>query len=161
MPRTSLRYMVVALACLLVVHPARSQDAHVSPPQPTPAATPAQAQQALDILQDDRKRAQLVETLQTIAKASHPGASTPATLSPVADDNLGVQLLVQVSNWFGDVSGQLATAARTLTDFPMIWRWLIQLATDPVARQTLFDTAWRLLLVIVCAFVAEWIIRRA
>src|SRR5258708_24363102 len=43
----------------------------------------------------------------------------------------------------------------------MIWSWLVQLATDPIARQTLFDTAWRLALVIVCAFLAERIIRRA
>ena len=43
----------------------------------------------------------------------------------------------------------------------MIWRWLVQLATDPIARQTLFDTAWRLALVIECAFLAERIIRRA
>jgi moderate conductance mechanosensitive channel len=133
--------MLVALAFLLVAHPARSQDAHGAPPQPTPAATPTQAQQALDILQDDRKRAQLIQTLQTIAKASPPAASTPAAPSPVPADNLGVQLLVQVSDWFGDVSGQLAAAARNLSDFPMIWRWLVQLATDPIARQTLLDTA--------------------
>jgi small-conductance mechanosensitive channel len=161
MLRRNLRFMLVALAFLLVAHPARSQNAHGSPPQPTPAATPAQAQQALDILQDDRKRAQLIQTLQTIAKASPPAASTPAAPSPVPADNLGVQLLVQVSDWFGDVSGQLAAAARNLSDFPMIWRWLVQLATDPIARQTLLDTAWRLALVIVCAFVAERIIRRA
>src|SRR5258708_16245765 len=43
----------------------------------------------------------------------------------------------------------------------MIWSWIVQLATDPIARQTLFDTAWRLALVIVCAFLAERIIRRA
>src|SRR5258708_25130206 len=42
----------------------------------------------------------------------------------------------------------------------MIWSWIVQLATDPIARQTLFDTAWRLALVIVCAFLAERISRR-
>src|SRR5438105_1608971 len=153
------RSMLIALVFLLVTVPARSQDAHGAPP--TAAVSPAQAQQALDILQDDHKRAQLLQTLQTIAKASPPAASTPAAPSPAPADNLGVQLLVQVSDWFGDVSGQLAAAARNLSDFPMIWRWLVQLATDPNARQTLLDTAWRLALVVVCAFVAERIIRRA
>jgi small-conductance mechanosensitive channel len=162
MLKTNLGFMLVALACLLAADPARSQDAHGSSPQPASAAsTPAQAQQTLDILQDDTKRAQLIQTLQTIAKASQPAASTPAAPSPVPADNLGVQLLVQVSDWFGDVSGQLAAAARNLSDFPVIWRWLVQLATDPFARQTLLDTAWRLALVIVCAFVTERIIRRA
>jgi small-conductance mechanosensitive channel len=147
---------VIALACLLAFQPARAQDVG-SPPHSASAVTPAQAQQTLEVLQDDNKRAQFVQTLQTIAKASQPATST----SPAPADNLGVQLLVQVSDWFGDVSGQLAAAARTVSDFPMIWRWLVQLATDPVARQTLFDTAWRLVLVVVCAFLAEWMIRRA
>jgi len=155
---------LAAILCLLVTFPVRSQDAHRSLPQQ--AATPeqaqqTQAQQTLDILQDDHKRAQLIQTLQAIAKASQPAASTSAGPSTVPADNLGVQLLVQVSDWFGDVSSQLAAAARNLSDFPMIWSWLVQLATDPIARQTLFDTAWRLALVIVCAFLAERIIRRA
>ena len=161
MSKFMFRSMLIALAFLLVAVPARSQDAHGASPQPTAAVSPAQAQQALDILQDDHKRPQLLQTLQTIAKASPPAASTPAAPSPAPADNLGVQLLVQISDWFGDVSGQLAQAARNLSDFPMIWRWLVQLASDPGARQTLLDTAWRLALVIVCAFVAERIIRRA
>jgi hypothetical protein len=71
--------MSVALAflLLLVAVPPRSQDAHGASPQPTPAVSPAQAQQALDTLQDDRKRAQLIQTLQTAAKASPSAASTP------------------------------------------------------------------------------------
>src|SRR5258708_11865235 len=152
------------MLCLLVTFPARSQDARRSLPQP--AATPeqaqqTQAQQTLDILQDDHKRAQLIQTLQAIAKPSQPAASTSAGPPTVPADNLGVQLLVQVSDWFGDVTSQLAAAARNLSDFPMIWRWLVQLATDPFARQTLFDTAWRLALVIGFAFLAQRIIRRA
>jgi hypothetical protein len=152
--------MLAALAFLLVAHPARSQGTHGAPSQPTQAASREQAQQTLDILQDEHKRAQLIQTLQTIATASQPAASTPAASSPAAD-NLGAQLLFQVSDWFGDVSSQLIAAARNLSDFPMIWRWLVQLATDPIARHTLFDTAWRLALVIVYAFRAERIIRRA
>ncbi|WP_213769332.1 mechanosensitive ion channel domain-containing protein [Bradyrhizobium sp. dw_78] len=160
MLKTSLRFILVAYVCLLAVHPASAQEVYGSPTQPDAATTPAQAQQVLDILQDDGKRAQLIQTLQTIAKASQPIATAPAAASIAPNDNLGVQLLVQVSDWFGDVSDQLAGAARTVSDFPMIWHWLVQLTTNPFARQTLIDTAWRLALVIFCAFVAEWIIRR-
>src|SRR5438132_6841493 len=116
MLRTNPSFVLVALAFLLVTVPARSQDAHGPTPQPAQAVTPAQAQQALDVLQDDRKRAQLIQTLQTIAKASS-ATSTPAAPSPIPADNLGVQLLAQVSDWFGDVSRQLAAAARNLSDF--------------------------------------------
>src|SRR6202790_4432453 len=147
---TNLRFILIVLALLLVAHPANAQDAHGSSPQP--ATTPAQAQQTLDILQDDQKRAQLIQTLRTIARASQPIPSTPTASSPVPAENLGGRLLVRVSDWLGDVQSPLAAAARNLSDFPMIWRWLVQLATDPIARQTLFDTAWRLALVVVCAF---------
>ncbi|MFL6792728.1 MAG: mechanosensitive ion channel domain-containing protein, partial [Bradyrhizobium sp.] len=50
---------------------------------------------------------------------------------------------------------------RTVSEFPLIWRWLLQLTTDPVARHTQLDTAWKLALVIACALAAEWIVRRA
>lgn len=158
------RLILAAIACLVVTFPARSQSAAGSP-NPPPAITTTQAQQTLDILQDDHKRAQLVQTLQTIAKASSPQAATAQaqaqdTASPALADNLGVQLLSEVSDWFGQVSNQLAFAARTVSDFPGIWHWLLHLANDPFAQQMLFDTAWRLALVILCAFMAEWIIRR-
>jgi small-conductance mechanosensitive channel len=150
------------MAFLLVTFPARSQGASGSP-SASPAITATQAQQTLDILQDDHKRAQLVQTLQTIAKASSPQPAAPQAqdaASPALADNLGVQLLSEVSDWFGQVSNQLAFAARTVSDFPGIWHWLLHLANDPFAQQMLFDTAWRLALVILCAFMAEWIIRR-
>lgn len=147
MQRTKSGLLPLVLACLLLCGPARSQE---TPPRP--AVSPEQARQALDVLQNDGKRDQLIQTLQTVAKA----APQPA----VAADNLGAQLITQVSNWFGEVSGQLAAAARTMSDFPLIWRWLVHLASDSAARSILLDTAWKLALVIVCAFCAEWIVRR-
>jgi small-conductance mechanosensitive channel len=154
MQKASLKFLVLVLTCLLMSQPARPQDGRSAPPQPPPAVTPAQARQALEVVQSDAKRAQLIETLQTIAKAAPPASTPPA-------ENLGAQLLAQVSTWFGEVSGQLAAAARTMSDFPMIWRWLVHLATDSTARLTLLDTAWKLALVIACAISAEWIVRRA
>ncbi len=124
---------------------------------PAATVTPEQARQAIDLLQDDAKRAQFVQTLQTIANASSTAAPAKTALPA---DNLGVQLLAQVSDWFGQVSAELATAARAISDFPMIWRWLVQMTIDPVARHTLLDTAWKLALVIACAFAAEWLTRR-
>ena len=103
MQRISLKLLTLVSACLLACAPARSQE-----PSPRPAVSPDQARQALDLLQNDAKRDQLIQTLQTVAKAA-PQPSTPAA------DNLGAQLLAQVSNWFGEVSGQLAAAARTMS----------------------------------------------
>jgi moderate conductance mechanosensitive channel len=70
-------------------------------------------------------------------------------------------LLVQLSNWFGELSGQLAAAARVVTDLPTIWGWLAQFATNSSAHDSLLDTAWRLALVLACALVAEAMARYA
>ena len=162
MQRFSQTIALVMLVFVAASQPARPQGQAVAPP-PAPAVTAAQAQQALDILQDDNKRAQLLQTLQTIAKATPASAAGPNAPSSLGSsrDNLGVQLLAQVSDWFGDVSSQLAMAARTVSDFPTIARWFVQLTTDPNTRRTLLDAAWKLALVIACAFAAEWLTRRA
>src|SRR6202012_26465 len=143
----NLRLALAAMACLLVTFPARSQNAPGAP-SPSPAITATQAQQTLDVLQDDHRRGELIQTLQTIAKASspQPAASQPAAsqdaASPALADNLGAQLLAEVSDWLGEVSTQLADAARTVSDFHGIWHWLLHFANDPLAQQMLFDTAF-------------------
>lgn len=162
MLKTSLRLQLILLALLSTPQLAISQEQHAATAPPAQALTPAQAQQAIETLRDDAKRAQLLQTLDAIARASPSApdaASAPA--QPPAAENLGVQLLVQVSNWLGDVSAELAVAARAVSDFPMAWRWLVHLTTDPSARHILLDTGWKLALVILCALAAEWIIWRA
>src|SRR5262249_2810696 len=79
---------------------------------------------------------------------------------PPASDNLGLQLLVQLSNWFGEVSDQLANAARTVTDFQFIAASLLRLATNPRVHHVLLEAAWKLALALACALAAGSIIRR-
>lgn len=165
-----LRLIVLVLAIICGPQPGNSQDGQATPAaRPGTAAvslTPAQAQQALEVLQDDKKRAQFIQTLQAIAQAVPPpsaAAGLPSAQQPSASlpaDNLGVQLLKQASDWLGEVSGQLALAGRAVSDFPMVGRWLVQMVSDPAARNTLLGTAWKLLLVIACALVMEWLIVR-
>src|ERR1044071_2718974 len=112
--------VLIFLLALITAQPAWPQAQQSAPPRPAPAVSAAEAQQALDVLQDDAKRGQLIQTLQTIARTS----PEPAASQPLPADNLGVQVMVQVSNWFGDASKQLATAARAVTDFPMILHWV-------------------------------------
>jgi small-conductance mechanosensitive channel len=158
-----LRLLVLVLAVVWGPQPGQSQEGQAAPrSRPGAAAvslTPAQAQQVLEVLQNDEKRAQLIQTLQALGQVAPPGTEQPS--QPLPADNLGVQLLKQASDWLGEVSGQLALAARAVSDFPMVWRWLVQMATDPTARNTLLGTAWKLSLVIVCALAAEWLVQRA
>ena len=64
---------------LPLARPAAPSVTAPKPAAPTPAITPEQARQALDMLQDDTKRAAFVATLQTIAKA--PAAGEVAKLA--------------------------------------------------------------------------------
>ena len=171
MQNTGLRVLLIVLAILLGSQSSRSQEAQ-GPSQAQPGTeasslTPAQAQHALEVLQDDKKRTELIETLRVIGKASPAAAGAGGSKTKEAaqaiptSDNLGLQLLMQASDWLGNMSAQLADASRAIADFPMIWRWLVQLTTDPAARNVLLSTVWKLALVIICALAAEWLALRA
>jgi len=77
------------------------------------------AKRALDTLQDDKKRAQMIDTLRAIASASPQAAPPePQPATPLEADSLGAQLLLTVSEQVGELSHQIADVARTLTRFP-------------------------------------------
>ncbi|MGV7218997.1 mechanosensitive ion channel domain-containing protein [Bradyrhizobium sp. UFLA05-112] len=127
--------------------------------------SPEQARRALDTLQDDQKRARMIDTLRAIASASdQPQATTaaPEQKSPasLSADGLGAQLLLTVSEEIGEISRQVADMARTLTHFPAFYYWIVRTANDPAAYNLLIEIAWKLALVFGCAFCAEWLIFR-
>ena len=165
----------ILLACALFAFPAFAQSggAAKEAPKNAPKAatstannadvlTPDQAKRALDTLQDDKKRAQMVDTLRAIANASPQAqvAPEPPPAIPLTADSLGAQLLLTVSEQVGEVSREIAGIARTLTHFPAFYYWFVRTANDPAAYNQLFDIAWKLALVFGCAFAAEWLIFR-
>ena len=147
---------LIFLLVLVTAQPAWPQATRDAPARPAPSVTATEAQQALEVLQDDGKRGQLIQTLQTIAKTSSSGAGHAASAALPAD-NLGVQVMVQGSNWFGEASSQLATAARAVTDFPMVLHWVGISCRTPTRRHLLLDTAWKLALVLAFALAIEWL----
>jgi hypothetical protein len=79
---------------------------------------PEQAKRALETLSDDKKRAQVIETLRAIANASpQPQAAEPKSAIPLTADSLGAQLLLSVSEQVGEISREVADIARTLTHY--------------------------------------------
>jgi len=125
--------------------------------------TADQAQRALDTLQDDKKRAQMIDTLRAIATASQSQRPPPVPSpqpAPLAADGLGAQLLLTVSEQLGETSRDIADIARTLTHFPAFYYWIVRTANDPAAYDQLLDIAWKLALVFGCAFAAEWVLFR-
>jgi small-conductance mechanosensitive channel len=160
----------ILLACALFAFPAFAQTGATtkiaaSATSNADVLTPDQAKRALDTLQDDKKRAQMIDTLRAIANASPPAqaaspAPEPQPAIPLTADSLGAQLLLTVSEQVGEVSHEIADMARTLTNFPAFYYWIVRTANDPSAYNQLLDIAWKLTLVFGCAFAAEWLIFR-
>ena len=107
------------------------------------AVSPDEARRALDTLQDDKKRAQMIDTLRAIANASGPQQPAPEPKSPIplSADGLGAQLLLTVSEQIGEISGEVASMARTLTHFPAFYYWIMRTANDPAAYNLLIEIA--------------------
>lgn len=124
---------------------------------PAPAATPAEAQRTLEILQDPGKRARLIETLRTIAKAQPASESEPSALAP---DSLGAQLLARSSRWADRMAEAGATAVTSTTAFPALLRWLRQTLTDPAELARLGQNVWRIALLLALALLVEWLALR-
>jgi moderate conductance mechanosensitive channel len=149
------------------------------PPSQGTAVTPEQARRALEVLEDDSKRAQTIEMLRAVAGVLPPAQNTSSTSAPaqattatretaapanppntVTAESLGAQMLVQVSEWITAVSDNVQTATQTITHFSLLWRWVEETANDPYARDRLADAAWKLLVVFCSALMLEWLARR-
>ena len=154
-------------------------------PAAAPVLTQAQAQAALDVLRDDAKRAQVVSVLEALARTSPeasagtaivatPGGVIPAGIIsggaspggatglatghlpiPLAPNSLGAQLLVWASQHLSELSASLVAAVRAVTYFPVLSRWVVHIASDPVARAALLDAAWKLAVILLAGLAAE------
>lgn len=181
----------ILLACALFTLPASAQTGNTPKPAASTAdaLTPDQAKRALETLQDDNKRAQMIDTLRAIANVSPQAApSAPATATnatagtpaapasapapaappasglqaaiPLTANSLGAQLLLTISEQVRESSREVADVARSLTHFPAFYYWIVRTANDPDAYDRLVDIAWKLALVFGCAFAAEWLMLR-
>lgn len=159
-----LRFAILLVLTLFAAPALAQPAAKPAPPQQaaSDALTPEQARRALDTLQDDKKRGEIIDTLRAIANAS-PQAAQPAPEQspiPLTADSLGAQLLLMVSEQVTEISSQVADVARTLTHFPAFYYWFLRTANDPDAYGQLIDIAWKLALVFGCALSAEWVVFR-
>ncbi len=167
--RARLPWIAVAALVVGLCGPAWAQTLpqttpRAEPPAPPAAATlaPAQARQALDVLKDDKRRAELVTTLEAIAAAGGspappagkatdtPSPAQPTTKLPLEPDSLGAELISQVSIALSDAGAELVASVEQVNDLPLLWRWLYGQLNDADARALILDGAWKLL-VVVCA----------
>src|SRR5262249_11661351 len=127
------------LACLVLSSAAHAQVA------------PEDARRTLDILQDPAKREELIKNLQAIAQAQPPAA--PDTIEP---DSVGAEVLMGASRSLGHLSRRVVQAAGAVQSIPLLWGWVMVMATNDWARDMLLDAAWRLVVVLAIGLAVEW-----
>jgi moderate conductance mechanosensitive channel len=143
-----------------------------TPAAPAPAAntavSPEQAQRTLSILQDPDKRAALIETLQTIDKASAatPGLSTHAHgrhnhSTALVAGGVGAQLLSEISQEMSDISSDLASGPAALMEMRLFWSWVTTTVTDPDEQARLLDLLVRLAATLGGALIVDYLSRLA
>src|SRR6185437_14622322 len=130
-----------------------------TPPPPAPAITQSQARQTMDVLQDDKKRAALIDTLETIAKAAPEAAAPkPALPIPLEPGSAGAQVLAGLSRFFDHLSVQSRAAFHALGRAPELWGGFAAIADDPAQRAQLLDALWRLAAAAGGGLVIEWLL---
>ncbi|MFM0281061.1 mechanosensitive ion channel [Paraburkholderia sediminicola] len=138
--------------------------------------TPEQARQALSVLNDPTRRAQVSDTLQAIAAAgalSAPPASAAAAapahaasgaaaLVPAAfqSNGLASQLARQGAHWAAHLGTSLRSSVAALLDVASVRTWWHWQSTNPQARSVLGQVVGSLLAALLPALVLEWFARR-
>lgn len=152
-------------------NPAPTASATAKPQSPAqaaqrtaaPQASAAQAERVLDILKDEKKRADLVSTLEAIAQALPEAKPTPDANSlpiPLAPNSLGAQVVQSAHFWSGRLFDQLLAGVRAFQSLPQLGEWVVSIFNDQLTRETLLDAAWRLSAVFGSALSVEWFVLR-
>jgi moderate conductance mechanosensitive channel len=147
-------------------------------PAPTPPAAPPnitsdQARVALDVVNDPAKRAAFTATLNALIKSgTPPGAEAAATPPPakttvegisipLAPDSLGAQVLVSASGFANRMGTEAMNALDAAQSLPLLYGWMVVMATNPTARDLLEDVVWRLAVAVAAAAAVEFALRWA
>jgi len=129
----------------------------IAAPAPTPALTPDQARAALDVLNDPAKRAAVAATLQAILKAQPAPEAVAPTSPPPADATPPVaQPLSAITRIMERVGERAIAAARTAQSLPLLWGWVVVMATNPLGQDLMIGVGWRLLVALAAGTVVVW-----
>jgi small conductance mechanosensitive channel len=156
----------------------RAQQAPAQP-SPTPAAPPPAAAPALpaadaarlaEILRDERRRTELLTTLDSLARVAPAAAGAPpangqaapaqppaesALPLPLAPQSLLAQILLAVSNTLGHVSSWVVGAARSTNDLPAVLEAGQRFLFDPAVRDRAFSLIWKAVVVLAAGIAVE------
>jgi small-conductance mechanosensitive channel len=176
--RRMIRVVFILLCAVWLAVPTPS---FAQKPASPPAISAEQARAALDVLSDPAKRAAFTATLNAIVKAqpaaANAAAKTPGTPAaepaagalptttveglkiPLAPDSLGAEVLLSASDFVNQLGNQATEALDTVQSLPLLYGWVVMMATNDFARGILVDIVWRVALVLICAAAAEYGLR--
>jgi small-conductance mechanosensitive channel len=158
-------------------------------PAPPPGITPAitsvsteQAKRALSILQDEKKRTELEETLAAIAHATGSTSVRDPAKSPVnsptpllevvpateeaplpielTENGLVAQVFDLIGRRLDAVVHQLRLAGRMFLEVKTVGEWWQYNLGVPERREVVVDALWQVILTLTGALLAEWLTRR-
>lgn len=172
--------LVVAMMFAQPLSSARAGNA----PAAVPPVSAADARQVIDVLNNPARRAQVVTTLEAIlhVEAKHPAAAAPSAAAPkpapappatapapastvkLNPDSLGAAVVLGASGFLGNLWTQAATTTRTVQSLPLLWGWIVVMATNPLAQSLLRAAIWRVAVAFAAGLAAEhavrWLLRR-
>jgi small-conductance mechanosensitive channel len=95
------------------------------------------------------------------AAAPAPATAAEPIIAPNTTGALVLQWLSGLEGRLGPVSQELLEAVRSMADLPSLWGAVEAMARSPVARTRLLDAAWKLVLILGLALLAERLAIRA
>ena len=167
--RLTQHFCVALLAAFLSIGAVFNSASASEPAAPESTVTPAQASRTLAILQDDKKRAELEQTLNAIAQATQTdAAATPAAQAKkdevpaaLAQNGLLAQLFAGIGQRLDSVMSWLRVSARTALSVGSVSQWWHNAVSTPEQREALLDATWKIAVILAAALLAEWLLRRA
>ncbi len=92
------------------------------------------------------------------ATAAPAPPSAPAKAEPkvtLAPDSLGAAVLLGASGFLNRFSARAISTVQAVQGFPLLWGWLVVMATNPLAHTLLRAAAWRVAIAFAIGFLLE------
>ena len=155
--------------------PAAAQPAS-PPPSGQPAAAPAAVQPASPPPSGQPAAAPAAVQPASVPPTSHPAAGAAAAqpvspppsgqpaaapASPLVPHSLGAEVLVGAQHYVERLSDDAAQAVDAMQSLPLLWGWLVVMATAPWARALLLNTLWRVVVTLLAGLAVEFALHRA
>jgi moderate conductance mechanosensitive channel len=173
---------LAALSSIVSIVPSTSFAATTAKPasQPAVALTPQQARDALNVLNDPARRAQVSDTLRAVAAAGALATPAPASGADAASaaapasgasgtgvlaksltaNGLASQVTRQASNWLVGFAHDLRASIAALLNGRSVAQWWHDRTSTPQERAVLAHVAWTLLASLLPAFIIEYLCNR-